>query len=564
MPDSVTGRRSGLLLVLVLLASLGAGPFTASADEVRTSGPVRLEADAASTFELDDGRRFLDTLELRIAPDGSTVLVNELHMDDYLAGVAEMPPRWPAEALKAQAVAARTYAWRSILRGTFEDRGLGYDICATVACQVFTGTAVVEESSRGERWRAATRETSGEVLLDEDGGPILARYFSSSGGRTVPNEVAFPESGPLPYLVAVDDPDDEVSPLHRWRVEFTREEFDDILSRGETLSAAVPVAGAERRGAILDPNAEVVVVSEDGEEVAVPAVEFREFVSRVAADRHPDRFPGPRPDGFGSMPTTLPSSRFELEVTDDAVIVAGRGWGHGVGMGQHGARGKALRGMGYDEILAGYYNGLTPQEHDEVPERVRVGLDVGEDLEVVADTSFRIVADGDAVAERTLGSWGIERVADGFRLVPPDGRDADLDVSRTVVGAGLSDADAHVVVEADVNKPVELSLRVADAAGDVVLERDLGVAEPGTHAATWRFQDAAGERVPGGEYRAALLGQDEQGNRAGAPAQLRVSDPPSSRGGPSLDGRTGVRLVAVVALVAAAGVASAALVRRRT
>lgn len=567
MPEPIAGRR-GALLVFAVLAFLGVVPSAATADEVRAAGPVRFEADADVTFELDDGRRFLDTLELRLAPDGGTVLVNELRMDDYLAGVAEMPPRWHGEALKAQAVAARTYAWWSIRRGTYERRGLGYDICATVACQVFRGTAVVEESSHGQRWRAATRETSGEVLLD-DGAPILARYFSTSGGRTVPNELAFPDSGPLPYLVGVEDPDDAVSPLHRWRVEFTREEFDDVLSRGETLAAAVPIARVERRGGLLDPHAEVVAVSEDGVEVTVPAVRFREFVSRVAEERHPDRFPGPRLGSPGVLPTTLPSSRFEFEITDDAVVVEGRGWGHGVGMGQYGARGKAMRGVDYEQILASYYNGLTPRTHDEVPDRVRVGLDVADGLAVLADARYRIVAAGEEVAERTLGTWRIERVGDGFRLVPPEGRGDDLDVTATAVASWPAEREDRVVVEADVNKPVELSLQVLDAAGGPVLERELGVAEPGTHAATWRFRDADGERVPEGEYRASLLGVDEQGEVGGAPVELRVPDPPASHRSPGdaawwPGGRTGVRVAALVAVVTAAGLATAMLARRRT
>lgn len=568
MPDSVTRRHNGLF-ALVLVASLVVGAPAASADETRTAGPVRLEADAGTTFELDDGRRFLDTLELRTAPDGSVVLVNELRMADYLAGVSEMPPRWPGEALKAQAVAARTYAWRSVLRGTFRRRGLGYDICGTVACQVFTGTAVVEESSWGGRWRAAVEETADEVLLDADGRPILARYFSTSGGRTLPNEVAFPESGPLPYLVGVDDPDDAIAPLHRWRVEFTRAEFDDVLSRGQTLAASVPVADVERRGALVDPHADVVVVGEDGTETAVPAVRFREFVSRVAADRHPDRFPGPRPDG-GTLPTTLPSSRFEIDVVDDAVVIEGRGWGHGVGMGQYGARAKALRGMGYEEILAEYYNGLRPRAHGEVPDRVRVGLDVDDGVTVRADTTFRVVAGGDEVAGRALGTWRVERVPEGFRLVAPESRSAALDVSPTTRATTLAtDGSDRVVVEADVNKPVELSLRVLDVTGETVLERDLGVAEPGTHAATWRYQDADGERVDAGDYRLLLLGVDEQEAHGGTSVGVEVPPPRAADSAtePSgaaawLRGWAGTGAAAVVGLVVAAGLVTAARRRR--
>jgi SpoIID/LytB domain protein len=484
---------------------------------------VRFEAGPDTVLELDDGRRFLDTVELRLAPDGTGVLINELSMDDYLAGVAEMPPRWHGEALKAQAVAARTYAWRSIRRGTFEARGLGYDICGTVACQVFTGTEVVEERSFGPRWQAAVEETSDEVLLEEDGGPILARYFSSSGGRTMPNEVVFPETGSYPYLVGVEDPDDELSPLHRWEASFTREEFDDVLSRGESLASAVPVADVVRDGDVRDPHASVVVTGEDGATVEVGAQTFREFVSRIAPAPPPGPLPRPAAGRLGPAagdpaiePVRLRGHRRRGAGHE------GLGWGHGVGMGQYGAHGKALRGMTYDDILAEYYNGLTPTRSDEVPDRVRVGLDVAETTSVRAEGPVRILAGDDVVAEAALGRWEIATGTGGIVLEPPAQRGAELEVGATERVEGGLGSPGHVVVEASVNKPVRLRLDVRDAEGELVLRRHLGVAEEGTHMATWRLEDAEGERVEEGAYRVGLLGVDEDEMEDGAPLTVDV------------------------------------------
>jgi stage II sporulation protein D len=521
--------RRGTAIALVTVGLLAA-PASSVAQPEAVSGPVRFEAGPGTVLELDDGRRFLDTLEVRPTPGGSPVLINELSMDDYLAGVAEMPPRWHPEALKAQAVAARSYAWRAIQRGTYERRGLGYDICGTVACQVFTGTRVVEESPFGQRWRDAVDETSGQVLLDDEDRPILARYFSSSGGRTLPNEVVFPETGSFPYLVGVEDPDDELSPLHRWEVTFTREEFDDVLSRGESLAAAVPVAGVERDGGLRDPHAEVVVTGQDGTTVRVGAQTFREFVSRIAPQRHPERFPGTRPDGARSMPATLPSSRFSFEVTDDEVVVEGLGWGHGVGMGQYGAQGKAMRGLDHEEILAEYYNGLTPESHDDLPERVRVGLDLEAAAGIRADGPVRLVADGEEITSRALGRWGLEASGGALRLVPPEARERELEVGPTVrAGEALGGRD-HLAVEASVNKPVELRLVVRDEQGDRVLRRDLGVAEEGTHGATWRYEDQDGEPVDPGRYEVALLGVDEDESRDGEALEVEVAAPERGAG----------------------------------
>jgi stage II sporulation protein D len=565
----VRARRGVAVALVTALGTLAAPVIPAAAEPVTADGPVRFEAGPDTVLQLDDGRRFLDTLEVRLSPGGTPALINELSMDDYLAGVAEMPPRWHPEALKAQAVAARSYAWRAIQRGTYENRGLGYDICGTVACQVFTGTRVVEESSFGHRWRAAVDETSGEVLLDSDGRPILARYFSSSGGRTMPNEVVFPETGSFPYLVGVEDPDDELSPLHRWETTFTREQFDDVLSRGETLAAAVPVAEVERDGGVRDPHAEVVVTGQDGTTVRVGAQAFREFVSRVAPQRHPDSFPGTRPDGARSMPATLPSSRYAFEVTDAEVVIRGLGWGHGVGMGQYGAQGKAMRGMDYEEIVAEYYNGLTPQRPDDVPDRVRVGLDLDPTAVVRAEGPFRVVVDGEELATRALGGWTVEAVDGGLRVTPPEQRARDLEVAATTRAADALAGRDHVAIETTVNKPVELRLVVRDADGERVLRRDLGVADEGTHGATWRYEDEDGERVPPGRYEVALLGIDETEASDGEPLVVDVAATDRGSGDAPGDGWAGrlltdpVRLVAVLLALTAIALAARGLLRSR-
>jgi stage II sporulation protein D len=510
------GTRTAFVAASLLGVSLVAPAPAAGTELAPVPDPLRFEAADGAVLELGDGRRFVDTVELRAGGSG-TLLVNELGMDDYVAGVAEMPSRWHLEALKAQAVAARTYAWYSIRLGTFTH----YDICATVACQVFRGADVVLGSSTGERWQQAVDDTSGEVLLDDEGQPILARYFSTSGGRTYPNEVVFPSDGPRPHLVGIEDPLDAVSPYHRWQAVFSREEFDEILGRGETLGAATPIAAVERVGSVHDPTATIQVTGQDGTVVEVPARDFREFVSRVAPSAFPDRFPGARADRLRPLPETLPSNRFEVEVTDDEVLVHGRGWGHGVGLGQYGARGRAEQGETYEEILAAYYDGSVPTTSDDLPDRIRVGLDVADEVSVRGDGPVRIVAGGEVVVERALGTWTATRDGDGWRLTSPEGHDRALEVAATRPAVGIETRDA-IVVETEVNKPVLLHLEVADDAGQPVLRRALGVAEPGTHAATWRFEDVDGRAVPSGRYTVTLVAEDAAGDRAGTAHEVTV------------------------------------------
>ncbi|MFA9445020.1 SpoIID/LytB domain-containing protein [Egicoccus sp. AB-alg6-2] len=518
----VGGRPAPVTVTLASLCALLAVllvPSAPAAAAETVSGVLRAEA-AGGVIEITDDvrgpRRFLDTLEMRAGSSG-TLLVNELGLDDYVAGVAEMPPRWHLEALKAQAVAARTYAWYSIRLGTFTH----YDICATVACQVFRG-ADVELDDLGARWRQAVDATAGEVLVDEEGRPILARYFSTSGGQTYANEFVFPNEGPRPYLVGTDDPLDAVSPYHRWTVRFTRAQFDDIIGRGDTLGRAAPVADVRREGSLHDPFGDITVVGEDGTEVTIGVRPFREFVSRIAAERYPDQFPGIRGDGLRRLPETLPSSRFEVVVDAEAVTFEGRGWGHGVGMSQYGARGRAEDGQDYRQILAAYYDGREPTVTDDLPSRVRVGLNVDDRFTLRPTRSMRLVAGDIVVAEAALGTWTVAREGDGWSVSPPDGHDRDLEVSATRAADGLEFGDA-VVVEAEINKPALLRLVVQDADGGEILVNELGAADPGVHAATWRYDDAQGDPVAPGEYTLTLFGRDAAGAEDGAPYTVTVA-----------------------------------------
>jgi stage II sporulation protein D len=526
------------------------------------AAPLRFAAGPGVAIALADGRRYLDTLELRSPGDGQ-VLVNDLTLDDYTAGVAEMPGRWHLEALKAQAVAARTYAWHQLQLGTFDSRG--YDICDTVDCQAFAG-ASQEEGEQGDRWRRAVDETAGQVLLDEAGDPILARYFSTSGGRTLPNEVVFPRSGPRPYLVGVDDPGDEVSPYHRWEVTFSREEFDSILARGETLGATVPVAAIERLGEIDEPGADLRVTGADGTEVVVDSVDLRTFVSTVARELYPDRFPTARSDGLRPLPSTLPSSRFTVDVGDDEVVVTGRGWGHGVGMGQYGARGRAEAGDDHATILAAYYNGLEPVVSDAAPERIRVGLSLASVGSVTPDAPMAITAGGDTVVEAATGTWTVAGEGGGVRLSGPPGWGQPAAASRTEEAIGVPTLPRAIAVEAVTAVPGAVALEVTTADGEVVLERAISGGSAGRHVAVWDLNDADGEPVPPGDYLAAVTVTAADGSTAGSPLPVRVDESPGPLA--ALTGEDGasswwaVPVVLVVGLVGLAA-AGAALGRRR-
>jgi len=534
-----------LALASVLTASLttlGAtfGPTPAAAQSVPepigVSDGVRITAPDDVLLEVSGiptARRFLDTVELLPRRDRIEV-VNELGFDAYLYGLAEVPQSWPEAVLDAQVIAARSYAWRSILRGTFQD----YDICATVACQVFRGAEVLL-ATNGDRWRAAVDRTSGKVLL-HDGEPILARYFSTSGGRTYANEEVFESSGPRPYLKAIADPYDALSPLHRWEVRFTRDEFDTILSRGQTLAVTVPVARVERLGAADDPKAEVRVTGQDGRSVTVRAIVLRDFVSTRAAELFPDRFPPLRADGERPLPSTVPTTRYDIEMSDDAVVLHGLGWGHGVGMGQWGAHARALEGQSAEQILAAYYGGLTPVIPAAIPARIRAGmgaarLDDDGGMTVRLTSPARVATTGGRTLSVSLGTWRIARGdGPGLQVTPPagDGRPLELTATDAFPGVhwgpgptlgSIHPGDPHATdLRIEVNKPVIVRLEVETEDGRTLLVRELGLAERGAHSVRWFHDDATGTRVPAGRYRARLVGVDQSGTESGEAVRTLV------------------------------------------
>ena len=132
--------------------------------------------------------------------------INALTLDTYLQGVVpdESPPSWPLEALKAQAVAARTYAVATMKPGA------GFDLYPDTRSQVYGGVAAEEASTN-----QAIAETRGEVVT-YDGVPVVTYFFSTSGGRTEDVENTPLGNEPRPWLKSVDDPYDDESPRHRW------------------------------------------------------------------------------------------------------------------------------------------------------------------------------------------------------------------------------------------------------------------------------------------------------------------------------------------------------------
>src|SRR6185436_3989058 len=312
-----------------------------------------------------------------------------LPFERYLEGIAEVPPSWPAAALDAQVIAARTYALAHTGWTGPQGETLQTPICATTDCQVYGGIAVPPTPGI-RRWDAAVQRTIGQVLLYE-GRPADTVYFSTSNGHTYGNDEVF-GSAPLPYLRPVVERDDGASPVSHWSV---RVPFDDLATflheAGEwPAHRAISSAG-------LDGS--TVTVSGDGGSRSMDLTTFRDVVNVWGPCLKPGRYP-PSP-----LPVTLPSRWMTLSSSGGAAVAVGRGWGHGAGMVQWGAYGKALRGLSASDILAYYYGGLRPQTSPE-PGLIHVQVASGLTSINVRPSRPRATLDGEALGSRRVTITG--------------------------------------------------------------------------------------------------------------------------------------------------------------
>jgi stage II sporulation protein D len=308
--------------------------------------------------------RFHGTLRIERADDGTLSLGVVLPFERYLEGIAEVPPSWPRAALEAQAIAARSYALATTGWAGEEGQPLDQPICATTACQVYRGTPVPFDPDH-ERWVRAVRRTRGLMLLSGDR-PATTVYFSTSNGRTYGNEDVF-GSAPLPYLRPVAERDDGASPSSRWRV---RVPFRD-LTRFLRADGSWPRGRAIR---VARPRGDAVVLRGGDASRSIEIDELRDALNEWAPCLRPARYPSA--NGRGTLPLTIPSRWLTVSADRGALLFTGRGWGHGVGMVQWGAYGKARRGFSSSDILAYYYGGLRPRRAPE-PGTIRVEVATG-------------------------------------------------------------------------------------------------------------------------------------------------------------------------------------------
>jgi stage II sporulation protein D len=270
------------------------------------------------------GRTLRGEVEVSCAA-GRWTAINVLPLETYLVAVlgGEMPPAFPAEALKAQAVAARSYALMRKIDA--RDSGKLYHLSANVLSQVYAGLA-----SEDSRAIAAVEATRGEVLA-QGVTPVEAYFHASCGGETESGSAALGRA--LDYLKPVACPCQRHSPYAHWQLSLSATE----LGAATGLASVTSVEVISRTGG--GRASRVRLRGPKGEEKIESAIQLRAAL------------------GYQKLPSTW----FDVHADGDHLVFEGRGSGHGAGMCQWGAKSLAESGQGYREILAHYYPGTEIQ-----------------------------------------------------------------------------------------------------------------------------------------------------------------------------------------------------------
>ena len=252
--------------------------------------------------------------------------IDTVPFESYIIGVlaGEMPANFELEALKAQALAARSY----VLKKMEQNKNNDYDIVDTVMNQVY-----LDESQMKAKWKdqyeeklqkitKAVNDTQGEYIA-YNGEVIQAFFFSTSSGKTENSEEVFQES--LPYLRSVDSTwDSDVSPVFNEIYKFTLEEFYQKLNLPYEEKLQINIVDTTSTGRIKN--------------IEINRQKFK------ASDL--------------TKLLNLRSTYFNIEQNGNIITIQTKGYGHGVGMSQYGAQARALKGYNYQEIIKYYYQNV--------------------------------------------------------------------------------------------------------------------------------------------------------------------------------------------------------------
>lgn len=333
--------KPALLLLSASVFILLIIPFTITTVLVPETVPEK-------TADLPKKQTVADSIKKVPVPDTISVYrktlkkTEKVSFEDYVKGVvaSEMPSTFEKEALKAQAVAARTYSLAKYLKAKENGNSSSHPsapVCDTVHCQVYQDKNSLKEI-KGSKWMnsdwkkisAAVEETKGQLMYYNGKLVQQALFHSSSGGKTENCEDVFASA--VPYLVSVDSPYEEKATHKKESLTLSISDFS------AKMKTAFP---SKSFGTVTSSNISIHSHSSGGrvEKMKVGNSSVTGVQVRQALE--------------------LYSANFKISISDSKITFTTTGSGHGVGMSQYGANGMAEKGYNYKEILCHYYSGVS-------------------------------------------------------------------------------------------------------------------------------------------------------------------------------------------------------------
>ena len=266
--------------------------------------------------------KYTSNMMVRVKQDDEIIKVP---FEDYIVGVlaGEMPVSFELEALKAQAVAARSYVMKKMQANIDKE----YDVVDTVINQVYLDDEHLQEVWKDDytnninKIKQAVLETFNEYL-EYDGKVVDAMFFSTSVGATENSEEIF--TSKVPYLRSVESTWDSISPVYEVNYTFSLEDFYNKLNLNYSETLNIELLDTTSTGRVKKLKINGVTL------------EGNTVVTNLK----------------------LKSNHFTIKLDNNKIYITTKGYGHGVGMSQYGAQAMALKGYKYDEILKYYYQGV--------------------------------------------------------------------------------------------------------------------------------------------------------------------------------------------------------------
>ncbi|MDP8213150.1 MAG: SpoIID/LytB domain-containing protein [Candidatus Zapsychrus exili] len=296
-------------------------------------GHIRISPKKEMSIHVGDkSHRYRGDIDIFLEKDNNLLVVNTLNVERYVKGVLyhEVGDRWPMEALKAQAVAVRTYALYQVK----ENKDQQYDLRSDIYSQVYGG-----KNAEKYRTSVATNRTRNEILSYK-GEIFPAYYHSNSGGHTEDvSELWEHDLAPLKGVVSEFSKD---APSYKWKKNIRLKDVSDALNKkGYDFGLIKEISILERNksGRIR----ELEILTRDGSKIKIKGKDFRDIVG----------------------PNKIRSNNYKIKMKGYYADFSGFGWGHGVGLCQWGTHNMARQKYKYKEILEFYYPGTDIVDYKE-------------------------------------------------------------------------------------------------------------------------------------------------------------------------------------------------------